>query len=117
MKASISATVFVKKLGYHRDAPRLYFQTMNLNEYGFTPGARYDAELFAGGSREALEYRIELRLHPEGRRAVCKKKVGDRVLSIIDINGKQLMEPFRNYERVSVSVTKGLITITPVEEV
>lgn len=98
--------IFKKAVGYHREAPRLYFQTLDLNEYGFVPGARYDAEAYSDG-------RITLKLHPEGRRAVCKKTVNGRVLSIIDLNGKSLMEGLRGADKVEVGVKVGEIIIMP----
>lgn len=93
-----------KKVGFHRGKPRLYFQSPHLSDFGFGPGARYDIDLMG-------DLRIEIRLHPEGRRAVCKKAVGPKVFSIIDINSPMYLSPFQKGDVLDVTYQEGLITL------
>lgn len=67
-----------KNVGFHRGKPRIYFQSPNLHEIGFGPGVRYDVHMD--------DFAVTLCTNPEGKRAVCKKKVGDKLFSIIDLN-------------------------------
>jgi hypothetical protein len=101
-------TTFLKKLGDHRGAPRLYFsEPTALTEIGFKPGARYDI------THVGRTPSLALQLNPKGKRAVCKKVVGGRTLCIIDINGKAQMEGFIGHTHARVTLTRAHIRIDP----
>lgn len=115
---------FTKKLGNHRGNPRIFFETEDIQRFGFVPGAKYSMALMS-------HHHLLLAVDPKnGTRAVCKKvkptvntkvvvsgdkatiikSFGQRVLSVIDINS-QVLEGFRDDVEVLVTVSNNLISI------
>jgi len=88
-----------KNVGFHRGKPRIYFQSPTLHEIGFGPGARYNAH--------ADDFSVTLAANPEGKRAVCKKQVGGKVFSIIDLNAG--LDIFKDVKVVEVLYQPGRI--------
>jgi hypothetical protein len=103
MKISIEATVFLKLVGLHRGRPRIYFQeATRLSDAGFTPGAPYTVDT----SQPDM---VRITANDKGNRKVCKKVVGSRTMSIIDLNHG--LDIFKGETQVSVSISKGSIQI------
>lgn len=94
---------FKKKLGLHRGNPRIFFETTDIQPFGFVPGAKYTMALMNSGC-------LMLAVDPQGKRAVCKKAKPPRVLSVIDINS-QVLEGFREDKEVLVTVSRNLLCI------
>jgi len=92
-----------KFVGFHRGKPRIYFQSTQLAQFGFAPGARYDVIYHPG--------EVELLAWPEGKRAVCKKVVGATTFSIIDLNAG--LDIFKDVKVVSVIHQPQRIVIRP----
>lgn len=105
---------FTKKVGLNRGNTRLFFETDKIQEYGFVPGARYDADVF---SFSEGKFDLMLVLHHAGRRSVCKKIKGSRVLSVIDINTALHMSYFpQPGATVYVTVRPGWISVRNYEK-
>lgn len=103
---------FTKKLGYHRGNPRLFFETRDIQPFGFVPGASYDIEGYTDSGTHVDRLVITLVTDGKGIRKVCKKAKGARTLSVIDINSAIYMYDFNDVAEVLVTVTHGLINIT-----
>lgn len=104
--------VFTKKLGNHRGNPRLFFETTDIQPFGFVPGASYDIDGYSDNGITVDRLELTLAADGKGRRKVCKKAKGDRVLSVIDINSDIYMNGFTGYSKVLVQVAPGHIRIT-----
>lgn len=97
-----------KNVGFHRGNPRLYFQSPHLAEMGFAPGQPYAIGMH-------VDRRIETHAQAEfkkGDRKVCKKVVGEKVFSIIDLNF--YMPSLVGVRQVSLEWALGSITIRPI---
>lgn len=115
---------FKKKLGLHRGNPRCFFETQDIQRFGFVPGAKYDMALRASdhleiavsdkGKRAVVVRRKPVaytKINVAGSKATTSAVRRERVLSVIDINS-QVLEGFRGDAEVLVTVTHNLITIT-----
>ncbi len=91
-----------KQVGAHRGAPRLYFQTLKLVDFGFTAGTRYSTTVKGG--------KVTLEVNPEGSFKVSSKDNGR--VPVIDMNSSILLEPFINETAVKVVMTPGKIVIS-----
>lgn len=99
-----------KSVGFHRGKPRLYFQSPHLHEVGFAPGQIYAVGLHFGGVIE-LHAQAEMK---KGHRKVCKKVIGDKVFSIIDLN--HYMPSLVGVRQVQLDWRHGSVSITPIKE-
>jgi len=98
-------TYIVKKVGGHRAAPRLYFQSNALRDIGFSRGKRYNIT--------TTPKRVTLELADDGKFIVSGKSVpGKEDTPVIDINNAVLLAPFAGAEAVKVVQTDGRITIS-----
>ena len=105
----------LKNLGLHRGNPRLYFQSPDLASIGFAPGTRYDLDLYSAGPGIEL-FSLVVKVNPEGRRKVCKKVVGTKTFSIIDINTALHLDWLRDQVQVEIDYSMHKITICAVTD-
>lgn len=87
---------WLKKLGIHRGAPRLWFETLRVKSAGLVPGSRFDVV--------ALPHGIKLVPKVDGQYAVCSKERNGRCLPVIDINNREVLAPLGGQEVVRVVV-------------
>lgn len=87
---------WLKKLGIHRGAPRLWFETLRVGSAGLVPGTRFNVV--------ALQNGIKLVAKPDGQYAVCSKVRNGRCLPVIDINSREALAPLGGQEVVRVVV-------------
>lgn len=87
---------WLKKIGFHRGAPRLWFETCQVRSAGLVPGSRFDVV--------ALKQGIKLLPNVEGRYSVCSKERNGRCLPVIDINSREVLAPLSGQQVVRVIV-------------
>jgi DNA (cytosine-5)-methyltransferase 1 len=87
---------WLKKLGIHRGAPRLWFETLRVGSAGLVPGSRFDVV--------ALQHGIKLVSNADGQYVVCSKVRNGRCLPVIDINNREVLSPLGGQEVVRVIV-------------
>lgn len=87
---------WLKKLGIHRGAPRLWFETRRLGTAGLVPGGRFDVV--------ALQHGIKLVPKNDGQYTVSSKERNGRCLPVIDINSREVLAPLGGQEVVRVVV-------------
>lgn len=94
-----------KRVGEHRGSPRLYFQTQQLTQAGFTPGTRYSIDVIDGG--------VKLRVDAVGRMVVSRKGGdGKAEVPVIDLNSASTLKPFVGMDAVRVVFGAEHIEIT-----
>ena len=100
--------VFVRRLGLHRGAPRLYLDTPALQRAGFLPGlpicVRHDADAA----------RITIEATSAGPRRVSRKRKHGREIPVIDLNGAGDLQPVAELGAVRVVFAAGVIHILAV---
>ena len=100
--------VFVRRLGLHRGAPRLYLDTPALQRAGFLPGlpicVRHDADAA----------RITIEATSAGPRRVSRKRKHGREIPVIDLNGTGDLQPVAELGAVRVVFAAGVIHILAV---
>lgn len=93
------------KIGQARGAPRVWLQGTKLERSSFTVGSRYTVLREAG--------RLVLELAQSGKRLVSRKKVGNRLTPVIDLNSAELLAMFQDAQAVRVICQRGRITVLP----
>lgn len=96
-----------KQVGFHREKPRLYFQSQELAANGFAPGKRYTVD--------ATKTTVTLRVDPEGKYLVSRKggpHLGTKEVPVIDINSAEILKPFEGMTAVKVEMAEDTITIS-----
>lgn len=96
---------FVKKIGNHRGAPRVWLEGLQALRAGFEPGQRYDVSV-QGKT-------VVLQLSADGSRIVSSKKIGEQANPIIDLNSKELLAVFDGMSAIRVAVKEGEIYLVP----
>ncbi|KAA0178867.1 DNA cytosine methyltransferase [Cupriavidus gilardii] len=96
---------FIKKIGSHRGAPRVWLEGLQTARAGFTPGQRYDV-VVQGKT-------VVLQANPDGSRVVSSKKVGERDNPVIDLNSRELLAVFDGMAAIRVAVKDGEIYLVP----
>ena len=96
---------FVKQLGAHRGAPRLYFDTDALRKAGLAPGVRYRVHV------DPAAELVELKLDPDGERVVARKRRGARELPVVDINSREALKMFEGHAAVRIVILRGTLRI------
>lgn len=96
---------YVRKIGDHRGAPRIWLDGSQTQRAGFVPGQRYDIEV-QGQS-------LVLQANNDGSRVVSGKVIGERNNPVIDINSKHLLALFDGMAAVRVVVKQGQIFLLP----
>ena len=80
-----------------------------LTEAGFNAQSLYNATYYP------VSKSIKLKLDKEGQRKVSKKKKGDRLAPVIDLNSTKVSWALGAVKKVKVTYKPGLITIKGVE--
>ena len=80
-----------------------------LTEAGFKADSLYTATYYP------VSKSIKLKLGAEGNRKVSKKKKGDRITPVIDLNSTKVGWALGDVKQVKVTYKPGLITIKGVE--
>lgn len=96
---------FVRQLGVHRGAPRIYLDTDALRRAGLAPGVRYGVRV-----DRAAEI-VELTLDPDGERVVARKRRGARELPVVDINSWEALRMFEGHAAVRIVILRGVLRI------
>lgn len=94
-----------KKIGFHREKPRMFFQTLQLIEAGFAKGTRYDTAIKDG--------ELTLKANPNGKLVVSGKELGGKWVPVIDINSGTTLAPFDGMEAVTVYFGEGEVIVAP----
>jgi DNA (cytosine-5)-methyltransferase 1 len=85
----------VKKVGRNRGTPRLFLDGQQAVRAGFSPGDRYEVVI--------NEDRVVVEARHDGSRAVSRRVKGDKVLPVIDVESKQLLDLFEHLSAHSPS--------------
>jgi len=88
--------LWLKKMGSHRGAPRLWFDSQRVAAAGFVPGARFDVL--------ATERGLRLSVGPNGRHLVSRKERNGRTVPVIDLNSRSALEPLAGHEVVRIVI-------------
>lgn len=96
---------YVKTVGQHRGAPRVWLEGTAPAGAGFAPGTRYDIEIQG--------QMVVLQANSDGSRVVSGKQIGERNNPIIDINSKALLAMFDGMAAIRVVAKKGEIYLMP----
>ena len=114
-------SVWVKGVGHHRGAPRVYFDGLQAIRAGFSPGDPYEVVLEGEGERQ----RVAIIKCPEGTRIVSAKPAkaargarGDGadpapLVPVVDINSKDLLAIFEGMNAIRVVVTEQGVYLLP----
>jgi DNA (cytosine-5)-methyltransferase 1 len=97
--------VWIKAIGEHRGAPRVYLDAAQAARAGFTPGERFTVEVDG--------QRVTVSKHPDGARTVSRRRRGDQDLPVIDINSGELLAAFKGMDAVRVVVSEDRIYLLP----
>lgn len=98
------AAIIITKVGFHKEAPRVWIEGRKLEREGFTPGTGYEIETFNPD-------RLVLVRKSDGKRVVSGRKRGEGLCSIIDINAKALSQWFDVDDKLRVAIRRGKIVI------
>ncbi|WP_018234293.1 DNA cytosine methyltransferase [Thioalkalivibrio thiocyanodenitrificans] len=103
------ASVVYTKLGEHRGNRRLWLEGNILSRHGIKPGDRFRLDWDTDNKR------LVLRLADDGERTISKRKRGEKVSPVLDINASELAELFGQVDRVRVVVRPEglLVTLHP----
>ena len=96
---------YIKKVGEHRGAPRVWLEGSQAERAGFLPGQRYDIQVQG--------QTVVLQANKDGSRVVSGKVIGERNNPIIDINSKALLAIFDGMAAIRVVVKKDEIYLLP----
>jgi DNA (cytosine-5)-methyltransferase 1 len=96
---------YIKKVGEHRGAPRVWLEGSQAERAGFLPGQRYDIEVQG--------QTVVLQANKDGSRVVSGKVIGERNNPVIDINSKALLAIFDGMAAIRVVVKKNEIYLLP----
>jgi DNA (cytosine-5)-methyltransferase 1 len=97
--------IWIKKIGSHRGAPRLFLDAAQAVRAGFCPGERFEVRIEGHG--------VVLTKLANGARIVSARRKDDEVLPVIDINSKELLGAFEGMHSVRVVVGKECVYILP----
>lgn len=96
---------YIKKVGEHRGAPRVWLEGAQASRAGFSPGQRYDVEVQG--------QMVVLQANTDGSRVVSGKVIGERNNPVIDINSKALLAIFDGMAAIRVVVKQDQIFLMP----
>ena len=96
---------YIKKVGDHRGAPRVWLEGSQAERAGFSSGSRYDIEVQG--------QMVVLQANTDGSRVVSGKRIGERDNPVIDINSKALLAIFDGMAAIRVVVKKDQIFLMP----
>lgn len=96
---------YIKKLGEHRGAPRVWLEGSQAARAGFATGQRYDIEV--------QDKMVVLQANTDGSRVVSGKVMGERNNPVIDINSKALLAIFDGMAAIRVVVKQDQIFLMP----
>lgn len=99
--------VWVKKIGTHRGAPRLFLDGLQASRAGFAPGDKFNVEVDVDGIRVIISRK------KDGSRTVSHRKKGDQACPVIDINNKELLAMFEGMDELRVVVGNGHVYLLP----
>lgn len=109
--------VWVKGVGSHRGAPRIFLDAAQAIRAGFSPGDKVAVQTEEG--------RVVLSINRDGSRTleaesqdgktytVSSRKKGEKTLPVLDINSKELLSIFEGMEAVRVVVQTGKVYLLP----
>jgi DNA (cytosine-5)-methyltransferase 1 len=97
--------VWIKKIGSHRGAPRLFLDASQAVRAGFCPGERFEVRIEGHG--------VVLTKLANGARIVSARRRDDEVLPVIDINSRELLGAFEGMHSVRVVVAPDCVYILP----
>lgn len=97
--------VWVKKIGTHRGAPRLFLDGLQASRAGFAPGDRFNVAI-DGTS-------VVISRNKDGSRTVSRRDKGDQAYPVIDINNKELLAMFEGMDELRVVVAKDHVYLLP----
>ena len=96
---------YIRKVGEHRGAPRVWLEGSQTERAGFSPGQRYDIEVQG--------QMVVLQANKDGSRVVSGKVIGERNNPVIDINSKALLAIFDGMAAIRIVVKKDQIYLLP----
>lgn len=97
--------VWIKKLGAHRGAPRLFLDAAQAARAGFAPGERFEVRVDG--------QTVVIAKHPDGSRTVSARRRGDEHLPVVDINSRELLAAFKGMDSVRVVVAEDRVYLLP----
>ncbi|HJV75097.1 MAG TPA: DNA cytosine methyltransferase [Noviherbaspirillum sp.] len=96
---------YIKKIGQHRGAPRVWLEGTQVERAGLAVGQKFD--IVVQGQM------VVLQANPDGSRVVSGKVMGERNNPIIDVNSKALLALFDGMAAIRVVAKKGEIYLLP----
>lgn len=96
---------YIRKVGEHRGAPRVWLEGSQTERAGFSPGQRYDIEVQG--------QMVVLQANKDGSRVVSGKVIGERNNPVIDINSRSLLAMFDGMAAIRIVVKKDQIYLMP----
>lgn len=97
--------VWIKRLGKHRGAPRIFLDGLQAVRAGFAPGERFDVDV--DGSKVTI-VKCE-----DGSRVVSARRRRDAEQPVIDINSAELLSLFEGMDSVRVVVAHERVYLLP----
>ncbi len=97
--------VWIKGIGLHRGAPRVYLDAAQASRAGFFPGEAFTVEVDG--------QRVVVSKHPDGSHTVSRRKRGDKEFPVIDINSADLLQAFEGMDSIRVVVAEDRIYLLP----
>lgn len=97
--------VWIKNIGEHRGAPRVFLDATQAARAGFSVGERF--EVVVDGTR------VVIQKSPDGSRKVSKRMKDAEELPVIDINSKDLLAAFKGMDSVRVVVATDCVYLLP----
>lgn len=97
--------VWIKKLGAHRGAPRLFLDAAQAVRAGFAPGERFEVRVDGQA--------VVLTKNPDGSRMVSTRRRGEEQLPVLDINSRDLLAAFEGMHSVRVVVGEDCVYLLP----
>jgi DNA (cytosine-5)-methyltransferase 1 len=97
--------VWIKRVGTHRGAPRIFLDAAQAARAGFAPGEKFEIEIEG--------QRVVLTKHDDGSRTVSARRRGDKAHPVIDINSKDVLSMFDGMDAVRVVVGHNKVYLLP----
>lgn len=95
---------WIKKIGLHRGAPRVWLDMPRLTEAGLAPGTKFDLDVVPHG--------IRIRRSESGSRCVSAKTLKSGAqLPVIDLNSKACLSTFEGHGHVRVIVRADAVYV------
>lgn len=98
--------IFLKKIGLHRERPRLFTESKRLELAGLTPGTRFAIEEVKSGG-------IRLLPSAQGEYTVSRKEKGGSISPVVDLNSRVALRQMADEAVVRLVIREDGVYILP----